>query len=721
MRKHQIEQICWRKVVWARPYKVEAVQEMLSHLAALSPRGAVVWEVRSHNGHISYLLGADQNYIDGIEEAIRAHGDVQFHEVSENKRTVIEAARQLRISHPILSLRTDITEAVIRAGLAALTEDKSGTEMVVQIILGRGYAPSPVPTNLSDPNASWLQILLGDVQKASAESRKTVKEKSEQLSFRAAIRIGVAGDNAHRRIHSIVSAFKVLESAGVRIHEEATRPNDINDAHIPWHFPLQLSVKELTNFLLLPAGEEELPGTPGLHPKLTLPPVWYKSPINKQIERSFAVSMDAINPKKLSISPRDSLEHCHLIGPTGSGKSTAMLHLILADITAGRSVLVLDPKADLVNDVLMRIPEERIEDVVIIDPSDSCPCGFNPLAFKEYGNSSLIADAILSVLKEIFSDSWGIYTQDVLTAALLTLVEVENSTLLWLLPLLTDEGFRRKITNKVKDRMALKPFWEQFENLKDTEKRQQISPVLNKLRQLTLRPGLRNVLGQAKPKFSLTDLFYKRKVVLVPLNKGLTGSESARLLGSLIVGLTWTLALSRANIPAERRHIVEIYIDELQDYLSLPTDLSDALAQARGLGVGLTLAHQYRDQLPIGIRSGIDANARNKIVFGLNSKDAKDMAAMAPELTAEDFMSLPRYQVYTSFGQGGRNTGWVQGKTLPPPPALQNAAELRARSQAVYGTPTEQVEEDYLNIFTNNSNASGENPDDTPIGRKKRS
>lgn len=263
-----------------------------------------------------------------------------------------------------------------------------------------------------------------------------------------------------------------------------------------------------------------------------------------------------------------------------------MLHLILADINAGRSVLVLDPKADLVRDVLERIPEERIGDVVIIDPSDPCPCGFNPLAFKDYGSPSLIADAILSVLKEIFIDSWGIYTQDVLTSTLLTLVETENATLLWLLPLLTDENFRRKITSKVKDRVALRPFWEQFEALRDTEKRQQISPVLNKLRQLTLRPGLRNILGQAKPKFSLTDLFYKRRIVLVSLNKGITGGETSRLIGSLIVGLTWTLALSRAGIPAEKRHIVSIFIDELQDYLSLPTDLSDALAQARGLGSG---------------------------------------------------------------------------------------------------------------------------------------
>lgn len=717
--KHQIEDINWRKVLWTRPYKIETIWEMLAHLAATSPRGAVVWEVRSKNGQVNYLLGAAGRYIRNVEEAIKAHGDIQFHAMDESERTPVTTARQLRISHPTLSLKTDITGAVIRAGLAALTEETGGTEAVVQIVLGRGYAPSPVPANLFDPNATWLQILLGDVQKASAESRKNVREKAEQHTFQAAIHIGIAGDGAFIRLNSIMSAFRVLESAGARIRAENIKPADLKTAHVPWHFPLMLSVKELANFLLLPAGEEKLPGTPGLHPKLTLPPSWYRNPTNKKSDRSFAISMDTINPKKLSISPRDSLEHTICLGPTGSGKSTAILHMILADIAAGRGVLVLDPKADLVTDILMRIPEERTGDVVIIDPSDSCPCGFNPLAFKDYGNPSLIADAILSVLKEIFSDSWGIYTQDVLTASLLTLVEAENATLLWLLPLLTDENFRRKVTSNIKDRMALKPFWDQFEALRDTEKRVQISPVLNKLRQLTLRPGLRNILGQAKPKFSLTDLFYKRRIVLVPLNKGITGGGTSRLIGSLIVGLTWTLALSRAGIPAEKRHIVSIFIDELQDYLSLPTDLSDALAQARGLGIGLTLAHQYRDQLPLDIRSGIDANARNKIVFGLNSRDAKDMAAMAPELSADDFMALPRYQIYASIQSNGRSTGWVQGKTLPPPPALREAAELKAMSQAAYGIPEEQVEEDYLKLFGDGDEVPPE-CEDAAIGRRKR-
>ena len=206
--------------------------------------------------------------------------------------------------------------------------------------------------------------------------------------------------------------------------------------------------------------------------------------------------------------------------------------------------------------------------------------------------------------------------------------------------------------------------------------------------------------------------------IYLPLNKALLG-ESARLLGGFIIGMTWTLALSRASIPPERRHIVSVYIDEVQDYLNLPGDISDALAQARGLGVGMTLAHQYRDQLSPEIRAGVDDNCLNKIIFGLNSKDAKDIAAMAPELTAEDFMMLPRYQIYTSFQSSGRSTSWVMGRALPPTPALRDPVELRAQSMENYGVPAKEVGDEYLKMFRNGS-FSGTDPD-TPIGRRRKS
>jgi hypothetical protein len=686
--EYRFSHLVWHDVVWQRPFELDAVEEMLVHLAGLSVRGAMAWEVRGNSQRVRYLLGCEQEYSQRIHQTIQPHGKIQFHAVEDERRPIVVAS-QLKVSKPALALRTDNALATIRAALAALNQIRTEDELVLQVVLGSAITPAPLPQNLPDPHASWLDRALGNVGIASPESRLSIKDKLTRHGFACAVRLGSTADMG---IGGLYTALRTLEIAGVKLYSKPDDPAKLNDAAIPRHFSLHLSVKELVHFLLLPIGEEELPGAAGLHPRLLLPPPWYIPPSGVNNDRTFALGLDGRT--KLSVSPRDSLEHTHILGGTGAGKSTLMLRAILADITAGRGVLVIDPKADLVNDILARIPPERDADVVILDPSDPCPVGFNPLAYK--ASPTLVADAILAVFKEVFAENWGIRSQDVLSAALLTLAQCEGSSLLWLPTLLTDQNFRQRVTAQISDKIGLEPFWANFEAMKDTERRMEIAPVLNKIRQFLLRPGLRNVLGQANPKFNLSDLFTKRKIVLVPLNKGVIGSESARLLGSLIVGQMWTLALSRASLPPEQRHLVSVYIDELQDYLSLPTDLSDALAQARGLGVGLTLAHQYREQLPPDIRAGVDANARNKIVFGLNSADAKAMSAMSPELDAEDFMALPRYFIYTSFNSGGRSVGWVQGKTLPAPPATRLAVELKAKSMSTYGRPTEEIEAEYL-------------------------
>lgn len=709
------KEFVWREVSIQRPYEAETLWDILTHIAALTSRGPVVWEARCRAGRMRYLIGTPKWSVSRVQEVFKAHANAQFTEGVQ--REPVTEARKVKISKPVLSLNTEVSAAMIRAALAAMTGAQSDADCVVQIVLGAAFAPSITPKNLPDPNATWLQAMLGSVHSASPEQRKAVREKAEQYTYDAVIRIGISGDHTNTRLHNIISALRTLESAGVHIRTEKEQPEHLDTASLPWRMSLRLSVKELACFLLLPAGEEELPGTPGLHPKLLLPPKWYREPRYISEQRHFAASLDS-EPKSLSISPKDALEHTILLGPTGSGKSTAMQHLILSDIRAGRSVLVLDPKADLVTDLLERIPEERKDDVVVIDPSDPTPVGFNPLMYNK--DPSLTADAILAVFQELFAQNWGIRSADVLGGALLTLARVKGSNLLWLPQLLTDENFRRNIVSQVKDPIALEPFWRHYEGMKDTERRTEIAPVLNKLRQITYRPGLRNVLGQSEPKFSLADLFLKRRIVLVPLNRGLIGAESARLLGSLIVGLTWTLALSRANVAPEKRHMVSVYVDELQDYLSLPTSFSDALAQARGLGVAYTVAHQYRGQLPPDIKAGIDANCRNKIIFGLNSDDAKDMAAQAPELLPLDFMTLPRYQIYTSFQSGGRSTGWISGQTMPPVPPIRMAAEIKAESMRRYGVPAEETEAVLIRLMARPEPEPEPAVTDAPIGRRKK-
>lgn len=223
MSKHLLPNIAWRELHWQRPYKLETVWEVLTHLAALTPRGAMIWEVRGSNSNVVYLLGADQMYISKIEDAFRAHGDVHFREVAGGTRQPVAIVRSLKISHPQLSLN-NTTESVIRAGLAAMAADKSGAEMVFQVVLGRGFAPYPTPTEPPDPSASWLNVIFGSVSKATAEARKTIREKADQHGFQAAIRIGTSSKNDSTQLRSLISVLRVLESAGVRIRDEAERP-----------------------------------------------------------------------------------------------------------------------------------------------------------------------------------------------------------------------------------------------------------------------------------------------------------------------------------------------------------------------------------------------------------------------------------------------------------------------------------------------------------------
>jgi energy-coupling factor transporter ATP-binding protein EcfA2 len=720
MKRTRFNELAWMTFNWQRPFELKAVVDLLTHLASHLPQTPIVFEVRGCKGKIKYFLGVDRKLKRIITDVMKAHGNIRFAEAPKGARAAVNVASQLKISKPTLSLKTNTSEACIRAGLAALNQAKGEEQAVLQVVLGRPLGPRPTPSHLPDPHACWVSIALGKADEATAEAKLLMKEKMSSPAFNAAVRMGASGTVKSGRglILSLLSAFRTLRSGGVSIKMTREKPSRLSKAYIPWHFPLRLSVKELANFLLLPAGDTELPGTAGLHPKQIHPPSWYRNPFPVH-DRTFANSPD--EKYKLSISPKDSLEHTVILGSTGSGKSTVMQNLILKDINAGRSVLVIDPKADLVNAVIARIPKHRENDVVIIDPSSPCPVGFNPLSCKNQKNPGLAADAMLAVFQEVFKENWGIRSQEHIAAGLLTLAQTKGASLLWLPTLLTNEEFRRKITSAVDDKIGLEPYWAEFEAMSAAERRKEIAPVLNKVRQFLLRPGLRNILGQSSPKFDMNELFTSRKIVLVPLNKGLIGSESAKLLGSLIVGLTWTLALGRAGLPEEKRTPVSLYIDELQDYIaSIAKDFTDALAQARGLGVGITMAHQYRVQLPKEIQAGVDANAKNKICFGLGSSDAKAMAEMAPELTAEDFMALPPYHVYASFKSEGKNTGWLSGITPPESKAIRNETVFKGKVAERYGKPRHEVEQEYLDLLASCHTANEPKNVKVPVGRRRK-
>jgi len=409
--------------------------------------------------------------------------------------------------------------------------------------------------------------------------------------------------------------------------------------------------------------------------------------------------------RPVTLSSSDALRHLHVVGPTGVGKSTLLLNLIVQDMAAGRAVVVIEPKGDLIADVLKRIPASRRDDVVLIDPTDEAAViGINPLS-SQGRSSELVADQLLGVFHNLYASSWGPRTSDILYGSLLSLARTPGMSLAALPLLLGDPAFRRRLVGGLDEPLVLQPFWTSFENWSEAERIVATAPVMNKVRPLLVRPSLRAVLAQSAPRFDLRQVFTERRILLVNLARGLMGPEAAALLGSIVVAQLWQKALERSAIPAERRHPVFVYVDEFQDYLSLPTDLADALAQARGLGVGLTLAHQHLGQLSPQMRSAVLANARSRVVFQLAAEDARVFGGPDAVLEPDDFRSLGAFEAYAQLVAGDAVQPWFSLRTLPAPLPTSDPDELRARSREQYAVSREQVDRDLHQLRNANREA----------------
>ena len=130
----------------------------------------------------------------------------------------------------------------------------------------------------------------------------------------------------------------------------------------------------------------------------------------------------------------DRRRHLYLIGKTGTGKTTLLKSLIIADILAGRGVVVIDPHGDLFQELLTWIPTPRTNDVVLVDPMDTAhPVAFNPLDSKGV-LSHRTADGVLAAMKKLFGDSWGPRLEHTLGMSLATLCTVGGHSLLSVAP-----------------------------------------------------------------------------------------------------------------------------------------------------------------------------------------------------------------------------------------------------------------------------------------------
>ncbi|MEV4056807.1 type IV secretory system conjugative DNA transfer family protein [Amycolatopsis sp. NPDC049688] len=685
------------------------VSKWLGVLAADTHRWPVSFELVADETGISHYLLVPLSHAESTLSRLRSTlPGIRADEAPDylDATPAIRGAAEFRLTTLDRPLAHDRAESSTTALLASLYPLSRGETVHVQCILSGTRALSPSP-------------------EAPSELARAVRAKNAAAMFSAVARVAVNADSRKQTnalLTRVSSAFRTLNSAGVSVQRRLLSSSAVagrfTDRSLPLTvWPMRLNTDELAGLLGIPLGDVHLPGIElGRARQLPPPGDMPRHGLTLAIS-NFPGAAD----RPLVLQTEDRLRHLHLIGPTGVGKSTLIANLALQDVERGDGVMLVDPKSALVSDVLARVPQNRTEDVIVLDPSATdYPVGFNVLQVgRSEHERELVVDHVVHVFSELWRSSWGPRTSDVLRTCLLTLTHTTANdgsafTLCEVPELLLNPAFRRFVTAQASVPDTVRSFWSAYESMSDGERTQVIGPSLNKLRSLTTRTPLRLMLGQSRG-IDLADLYRQRRVILVPLSKGTVGTETAHLLGSLLMAALWQTTLARAARPAAHRRPAWAYLDEFQDVLRLGTDaeLADMLAQSRGLGLGLTLAHQYLDQLPRAVQSAVLGTVRSQLAFQLDFDDARTLERrFAPALAAADLMGLPAYEIALRPSVHSQTRPPTTGTTLPLPDSLRDPDALAMESRQRFGTPRTEVETALKMRL--------ETPTATPIGRKRR-
>ncbi|MDT0547728.1 type IV secretion system DNA-binding domain-containing protein [Streptomyces lonegramiae] len=623
------------------------------------------------------------------------------------------SAGRLRLARPeALPLRTEHVADPLRALLQAATGMGEGETALVQILarpatgaavrrarraarrLKAGQSARRLPAlgalvlHRPQPTTTGRQDVEHSVAVRQSASKLAGPQWQTTIVYAATCTAGQerAGDLVRGRAHAIASAFGLFAERNWLARARLAKPRQPVEGRL---FPQRaglLSVPELAALAHLPV-DADAPGLRRAGARSVLPPPTVPTPATGAGVKPLGLS-DTGARRPVGLSVADARHHVHLMGATGSGKSTLIAHLVLDDVRNRRGAIVIDPKGDLVTDLLARLPDTCAERLVLIDPDDvhAPPC----LNMFDGADIDVVVDNLTGIFRRIFTAFWGPRTDDVMRAACLTLLKHRSLsgqlvTLADVPRLLGEPAFRLRLIPTIKD-PVLRGFWAWYESMSEPSRAAVVGPVMNKLRAFLLREFARRAISAGPSTFDLGQVL-DGGILLARLPKGALGEETARLLGSFIVAGTWQAAAARARTPEHQRIDAALYVDEAHNFLTLPYPLEDMLAEARGYRLSMALAHQHLAQLPRDLREGISANARNKIFFNASPEDANTLERHTlPTLTAHDLAHLGPYQAAAHLLTGGAESAAFTLTTRPlPSPIPGRAADLRAAAAARTG------------------------------------
>lgn len=381
---------------------------------------------------------------------------------------------------------------------------------------------------------------------------------------------------------------------------------------------------------------------------------------------SFAVTNYRNIRTIFGIKEKNRRGHIYMVGKTGTGKSTLISNMAASDAKDGNGLALIDPHGDLAEVLLDLIPKQRIKNVVYFNPADlDHPIAFNPLESVAPEKRHLVVSGLISVFKKIWPEFWGPRLEHILRHTLLTLLEYPGATLLDVTRLLTLKDYRSIVLKYVRSEPVREFWFFEFEKYSAWLRSEAISPILNKMSQFLTSEPLRKIVNQKKSALDFRKMMDEGKILVVNLSKGKIGEDNCALLGAMIVTKIQLAALSRTDVPEHRRRSFYLFVDEVQNFMTL--SFADALSEARKYGLSLVLAHQYIEQLDPKIRAAVFGNVGTLISFRIGAEDAKLLAReFYPVFSEADLVNLPNHHIYLKLMIDGHTSQPFSAVTLPP-------------------------------------------------------
>lgn len=403
----------------------------------------------------------------------------------------------------------------------------------------------------------------------------------------------------------------------------------------------------------------------------------------------------------------DRRRHLYAVGQTGTGKTTFFESMILQDIRAGRGLCVMDPHGDLVERLLGRIPAERLDDVVYLDPSDAGhPVGLNLLEWNTQDERYFLVQELNAIMMAIAEnpDFAGPVFQHYIRnfALLLTSNADDPGTLVDLPRLYTDKSLPDRWLPHVTDPMV-RQFWvEEWPKISDFHRSEHMVWVLSKFGPLVGDRLVRNLVGQARSTINIAEIMDNRRILLVNLAKGRLGETCSRMIGMIVVARIMSAALQRVNRPESQRTDFHLYVDEFQNVATL--SFSNLLSEARKFGLSLMLTNQFFSQVDSAtwarsyhgqVSRAILGNVGTFVTFRVGPEDADLMERfVTPDFQRTDLMNLPNFRACVStLVNGAKTRAFTMDTHLDPTPWDPRIADdARYRSRQRCGRPVDQVE-----------------------------